>query len=136
MSALSITAASVVPGSDANIIYGTAGETITAGMPVYKATSTGKYMKSDTNAGTAEARSVVGIALTGSSLGQPIAVQTSGSVTIGATLTAGVAYYLGGTAGTIVPVADLTTGDYPVSLGIATSTTVLKINITSSGAAL
>jgi hypothetical protein len=58
------------------------------------------------------------------------------AVTIGATLTAGVAYYLSGTPGGIRPVADNTTGDYPVILGIATSTTVLNVKIQEAGVAL
>jgi hypothetical protein len=60
---------------------------------------------------------------------------TAGPVTIGATLTAGVAYYLSGTPGGIRPVADNTTGDYPVILGIATSTTVLNVKIQEAGVA-
>ena len=43
---------------------------------------------------------------------------------------------LSGTAGGIAPVGDLTTGDYPCALGIATSTTVLNVKIQSGGAAL
>ena len=36
MADLSVTAASVVAGSNANIEHGTLGETVTAGQPVYK----------------------------------------------------------------------------------------------------
>jgi hypothetical protein len=43
-------------------------------------------------------------------------------------MTAGVVYYLSGTAGGIRPVADNTTGDYPQVLGMAISTTVLQID--------
>jgi hypothetical protein len=41
----------------------------------------------------------------------------------------GVAYYLSGTPGGVRPVADNTTGDYPLLLGMATSTTVLTVEI-------
>lgn len=136
MSDLSVTAASVVPSADADTTVGTAGEAITAGQQVYKSSSTGKWMKADNNSGTAEARVATGTALTGSSLNQPIVVQRGGSLTIGATLTAGVQYYLSGTAGGLCPVADLTTGMYPESVGIATSTTVLALNYKASGVAL
>jgi hypothetical protein len=51
-------------------------------------------------------------------------------------MTAGVAYYLSGTAGGIRPVADNTTGDYPQVIGIATSGTVMKLGFIAAGAAL
>ena len=54
----------------------------------------------------------------------------------GAAITAGVAYYLSGTPGGICPVADLTTGDSPVILGIATSTTVINLRIQEAGVTL
>lgn len=136
MSDLSVTAASVVQGAGANVDRASnAGETITAGQAVYKAAS-GKWMKADNNSGTALARVPTGIALNDAALDQPLAVLKSGPVTIGATLTAGVAYYLSGTAGGICPVADLTTGMYPCILGIATSATVLDVDIQPSGVAL
>lgn len=59
-----------------------------------------------------------------------------GPITIGATLTAGVAYYCSGTAGGIAPVADVTTGWYVTIVGIATSTTVLDVKFHASGVAL
>src|SRR5690349_19737444 len=111
MADLTITAANCVPGADARLEQGFAGETITAGMPVYKA-STGLWMKADSNSATALARQATGIALTGSSLNQPIVVQKSGSLTLGATMTAGIAYYLSDTAGGICPVADVGSGEY------------------------
>lgn len=136
MSDLSVTAASVVAGTGANIDRtANAGETITAGQAVYKAAS-GKWMKADNNSATALARVPTGIALNGAALDQPLAVLKSGPITIGATLIAGVAYYLSGTPGGICPVADLTTGMYPTVLGLATSTTVLDVDIQSSGVAL
>lgn len=134
MADLSITAASVVTsGSDFSKEVGVAGETITAGMAVYKSSSTGKWMKADNNAASAEARTALGIALTGSSLNQPIVVQTDGDVTIGASLTAGAEYYLSDTAGGICPVADVGSGEYICRIGIAKSTTVLAIDINYPG---
>lgn len=135
MAALTITAANVLPGSNAETRQGTAGATITQGQVVYLDSATNTYKLADTN-GAAALRSPAGIALNGASAGQPLMVQTGGDITIGATLTAGTAYYLGGTAGTIVPVGDLTTGDYPVIIGIAKSTTVLAVKIVESGVAL
>lgn len=135
MADLTITAASVAFASGSKRT-GTAGATITAGQAVYLDSADGKYKLADANSGTAAARSPVGIALHGSLNGQPLTVQTAGSITIGATMTAGVAYYLSATAGGICPVADLTTGAYPTVLGMASSTTVLKLGIQESGVAL
>lgn len=137
MADLVITAANVVAGTGARIENGTAGATITAGQVVYlDSTTTGKWQLADNNSATAAVRAPRGIALHGASLNQPLAVQTEGPITIGAALTAGVAYYLSDTPGGICPVADLASGEYPTVLGMATSTTVLDVDIQSSGVAL
>lgn len=136
MSDLTITAANVVADSDATIEWGTAGEAITAGQVVYRDSTTAKYMKADNNSATAEAKVPRGVALNGAAANQPLAICTRGSVTIGATLSGGVAYYLSDTAGGICPVADLGTGETATILGISTSTTKLKIDIQPSGVTL
>ena len=135
MSDLSITAASVVAVGD-DILHGTAGASVTAGQQVYKDPTTSKWLLADNNSATVAARVPGGTALHAAALNQPLAVQKSGPITIGATLTAGVVYYLSGTPGGICPVADLTTGMYPCAIGIATSTTVLNIDYQPSGVAL
>ena len=134
MADLTITAANVVKGSDASTKRGIAGETIAQGKAVYLA-ATGKYMLADADSATALARQATGIALTGSSLNQPIVVQERGDITIGATLTVGAPYYLSGTAGGICPLADVSTGEYYCMLGLAKSTTVLTLNIIFPGVA-
>ena len=93
-------------------------------------------MKADSNSATAEARAATAIALTGSSLNQPIVVQTSGTITIGATMTAGIQYYLSDTAGGICPVGDLASGMDPILIGIAKSATVLAVDIQDPGVTL
>lgn len=133
---LTITAASVVAGSDAAVRDVTWGTTVTAGKAVTLDSSTGKWVLADSNHATAALRVPKGIALNGGGDGQPGRVLTSGSVTIGATLTAGVAYYLSDTGGGICPVADVGSGERAVIIGIATSTTVLKVAILDSGVAL
>jgi hypothetical protein len=133
MSNLSITAANVVKGTNAVTENGTAGETITAGQALYKSSTTNKWMKADANGASAEIRGATGIALTGSALNQPIVVLKSGQVTIGATLIAGVAYYLSDTAGGICPVADVGTGEYVCLVGLALSTTVLDVAFKYTG---
>lgn len=136
MSDLSITAANVVAGSNSTRDIGTSGETIAAGKAVYKSSTTGLWMLADSNSATAEAKSADGIALCGSSAGQPIVVHTSGPITIGATLTAGTAYYLSDTAGGICPLADVGSGESVCLIGIAASTTVLNVSIQSPGVTL
>lgn len=136
MADLSITAASVTPGSDSVSETGYLGETVTAGQPIYKSSSDGLWYKADNNSATAAARTPGGIAMNGGAVGQPVRVHKSGDLNMGSILTAGVAYYLSDTAGGICPVADLASGEYPCFIGIAKSTSVLKVNITPSGVAL
>ncbi|MCG7507065.1 hypothetical protein [Mesorhizobium retamae] len=133
MADLTITAANVVAGSNARTVHGVAGVAITAGQVVYLSPTSGKYELADTDSATAAVRSAHGIALNGAALNQPISVITEGDVTIGATIEAGTAYYLSGTAGGICPVADVAAGDYPLILGMGKSTTVLAVNIQYPG---
>lgn len=132
---LTITPTSVVAGSNAKKESGVAGEAITAGQPVYLAATTAKFMKSDSDSATAEVRGVRGIALHAASANQPLTIQTDGALTLGATLTVGAPYFLSNTAGGIVPFADLSTGEYPVLLGFATTTGILDVSIVAAGVA-
>lgn len=136
MSDLSITAANVVKGAGAVLEDGYAGETVTAGMPIYRDSSTGKGMKADSNSATAAARQPRGIALNGASDGQPLVIQKEGEITIGATLTPGTTYYLSDTAGGICPLADVGSGEYVCIIGVAKSASVLILGIKYSGVAL
>lgn len=136
MADLSITAANVIAGASASTENGNLGVAVTAGQAVYKGAADGLWYLADNNSATAAARQAMGIALNGGGIGQPVRVLLSGPVTIGATLTAGVAYYLSDTAGGICPVADLGTGEYSCFIGLATSTTVLDVAIKYSGVAL
>lgn len=136
MADLTITAANVVAGVGAETENGTLAETVTAGRVVYKKPADGLWALADNNSATEAAREAMGIALNGGSVNQPVRVLRSGPVTIGATMTAGVAYYLSDTAGGICPVADLGAGEYSCLIGMATSTTVLDVKIQYSGVAL
>lgn len=136
MSDVSITASGVLAGTGATKKLGTAGATITAGKVVYLDSADGKYKLADADSATAAIRSAIGIALNGASDGQPLVVLEAGPITIGGTLTAGTPYYLSTNAGGICPPADITTGDYVVILGIATSSTVLEVNIQEGSTAL
>lgn len=136
MTDISITAANVVAGGNAAKESGVAGETVAAGKAVYRASATRKWMLADSNSGTAEARRAVGIALNTASLNQPLTVQKAGDITIGATVTAGTAYYLSDAPGGICPLADVGSGESVCLLGLAKSTTVIAIDIQFPGVSL
>lgn len=136
MADLSITAANVVAGSNSVQVHGLAGEAIAAGKPVYKASATKKWMLSDSNSGTAEARRVDGVALNGAALNQPLAVHKFGDLTVGSVLTAGASYYLSDTPGGICPFADLASGEDVCLIGVAKSATVLAVDIQTPGVTL
>jgi hypothetical protein len=130
------TPGSVLPGTNAVVESGTAGEAITAGKLVYKAAATKKYMLADTNSATLEARKPTGVALNGASLNQPMDVQTGGDITIGATLVPGTDYYASDTPGGICPRADVGATENVVLVGLAKSATVLGLDIQVSGVTL
>jgi hypothetical protein len=124
---ISITAANVVAGANATIQQGMAGATITAGQVLYMdpASNTLKLCNAMTSTTTAQS---VGIALNGASSGQPISYQIAGDITIGGTIAAGVPYFTSANnSGGVAPFGDLTTGWYPIVLGIGKSTTVMTI---------
>ncbi len=134
MADLSITSASVVAGSGAKKVTGTAGVAVTAGQVVYLDSTTTTYKLADTDSATAAVRSPAGIALHAAAANQPLTVLTSGPVTIGATVAVGDVFYLSGTAGGLAPFADVAAGDYPCIIGICTSTSVLNVKIQEAGA--
>ena len=136
MADISITAANVVKGSNAVVEAGTAGATITAGQVVYKDAADGRYKLADADSATAAAKAPRGIALNGASDGQPLSIIRSGDVTIGATLTAGTAYYLSPVAGGIAPLGDVLSGDDVVLIGLAESASVLAVDIQITGVTL
>lgn len=136
MADLTLTAASVLPGTGATIKQVTSGATVAAGKTVVRDPATNKWVLSDSNHATAALRALDGIALNGASDGQPMTVLTDGPITLGAVLTAGVAYYQSDTAGGICPVADVGSGETATLIGIATSTSSLTVSIQESGVAL
>lgn len=133
MTDLVITAASVVPGADAQIIYSRAGEALAQGKQVYLDPTSKKWMLADSNSATAAARAATGTALNAAALNQPVAIAKGGKVTIGATLTPGTDYYLSDTPGGICPIADVGTGEYVCRVGMAVSATELQLDYLYTG---
>src|SRR5688572_10498061 len=97
MTDISITAANVIAQSNAEIVYGKAGATITAGQMVYQAASDKKWKLADADSATQEIQETGGMALNGAADGQPVANCKGGDVALGAVLTAGARYYLSST---------------------------------------
>lgn len=116
MTALSITASQVLPTNGDPTITGVAGEAITAGQVVYYNASGGNWKLAQGDGTAAEAgQDGYGIALTSApGAGQPVVVATGGHrVTLGAGAApaAGEVYYIGDTAGALVQVGDVGSGD-------------------------
>ena len=135
MADLTINAANVLKGAGSKSRTGIAAVAVTAGQVVYEDAS-GEFALADCDSATAAARSPAGLALHAAAANQPLTILTGGPITIGAAVTAGVGYYLSATAGGICPVADLSSGDYPVFLGFATSASVLNFDPVEAGVAL
>lgn len=128
-----ITPANVAPGAGATFIDGIAGGALPDGAAVYLDTATNTYKLCD--ADVLATSLCAGITTHDAATGQPIRVQNGGDMTLG-TMTLAVAYYVGTGAGEIVPVADIGSGDFVSLIGIAISTTVIRIRILNSGVAL
>lgn len=131
---VTVTAANVVPSSQARFITGRAGATITAGQPVY-VTGANVYYPADANA-SSPAYKVAGIAVNGASVGQRIRICYYDPVfQPGFTSAAGTIYIASATAGGIAPSADAATGHYVTVLGVGLGTDTIKLDIIRSDVA-
>lgn len=135
MADLSVTAASVLAGTNAVVEHGTFGAAVAAGKVVYRDGTTRKYGLADSN-GAASTKVPRGIALNGGADGQPGTIVRSGEVNVGAALTPGTAYYLSDTPGGICPLADVGSGEDVVLLGVAKSASILMLDIQVPGVTL
>lgn len=139
MADLTVTAASVINATSGGSQVGTgiAGETITAGQPLYVKSSDSKLWKAQCD-GTTEEATVVGIALTGAAANQAVAYAANGgTINIGATTVKTTTYVLSATAGGICPQADLVSTNKIVRIGHATDAVgTLLLDIRNTGAAV
>ena len=137
MADLTITATSVVKSTNAAITRQYfAGETITAGQLVYvKTVGTTSTLFKAKCAGTVTEAGILGVALNGGAVGQAIAVQTAGIITIGATVVVGGLYISSSTYGGIAPFADIATTNYVTILGVADTATTITLGISATGIA-
>jgi hypothetical protein len=112
---------------------GVYGETIAAGQSVYLDGADSKYKLADSNATVATAAGR-GIAMTPGVLNGYGYIATGGSIIlVGTTMVVGTEYYVGATAGSIVPYGDLTTGDYVTHLGTGNTSTQMDMLVSASG---
>lgn len=135
MVALSITAAQVVADEAGAIQYDDANEAITPGQAIYYDATLRKWRLADADAVATVPANRVGIAISqAAAAGQGVGGQKTGSVTLGAGAApvVGTAYYVGPTAGSIVPEADVLSGDFPCLLGFGSASNKLKMHVFST----
>lgn len=114
------------------------GATLGVGVPVYLDSTDGEHKAADNNA-SAATRAVKGITFSPGVDGGDGYLVTRGSVVlVGATMVEGAKYYLGATAGEIVPFGDLATGQPVVEIGTCIDSVglVFKVAIDDTGATL
>lgn len=137
MAAITVTAANVVR-VDGEVIYGYyAGATITSGMVVYVDSAGAVQIGTNaSSAGSGVGGQLVGIAMNGGGSGQPITILKNGTINIGGTAAVGKQYCLG-TAGGVIPVDDIATGEFitHVGVGITTANIKLAFNVSAVQAA-
>lgn len=130
--ALSVTVAEVLAGTNAVVDRDkNAGETLTAGQCVYLSAA-GTWLKAQSDGTAVEAGSLgLGFALHASLTGQPVAVQTGGIFTIGATAApvVGTIYVVSATAGSVDAWAALVTTNKITILGICSTAGNIDMSI-------
>lgn len=131
MADVNLTEASVKPTSTTVIVRGNYGDTIVQGTLLYYAPSTNTWEIADctTSATTAAA---TGMALSSGADGQPGRIATGGDVTVDNVSLASPVYILS-EAGQMCPSADLANADYITVVGVASSTTNLKLIFRAAG---
>ena len=132
MGALAVTAAEVI-NNTASTPLANAGETISAaGKSVYLKSSTGKWMLAKCSGTPEEAGNNVrfGVSLHAALADQPLAVQETGILIIGASAapTVGVVYCIGAAFGAIVPQSDLVNPNKITRLGDGASSSTIDMS--------
>lgn len=127
---LSITAGNVeILASTTTVQVVRLGATVTAGQPVYRKSSDGKYYKCDCDDADDALADAAGIIVTGGAADAYGVIVTAGPMDLGASLSVGANYLVSDTAGGIKPAADIASGDNIVSLGVAVATDKFYVDI-------
>lgn len=100
------------------------GETVSPGMPLYE-NADGKYWKA--GASSATLANAKGIALMYGDANDFVQMLEEGEMDMGGTLVLGEGYLVSNTAGNIMPLGDLSTGEFPHLLGWASTAGNLKV---------
>lgn len=139
MADLSVTAANVATVSGGVCKDFVAGEAIAAGQCVYLKSSNNKWMLAQADGtaeevgGTPAAPTRFGIAVSTGVLNQFMAVQETGIITMGATVTVGKIYVVSAAAGGVAPVADITVSTHKLTvLGIGASASTIDMAMKSA----
>jgi hypothetical protein len=140
MADYTLTSSAVVPSDTATLKNYTAGATILAGQPLYSdataldARNLGKVKPADAN-GSLATSTLVGIAASSASSGQPVRVITADSdYTHGlTTVVAGQIIVVSATAGGLAPASDMASGMFPAVAMITTSATKAVVSIVNGG---
>jgi hypothetical protein len=130
---IGFTAGNVVATSASTVkASGTSGEAITTGQAVFLDPADGRIKKAQANSSSStHAPNIVGVALDrAEGANQPITYATSGDVTFGSGLTQGQVYVVSAAnAGGIAPYSDLAATNFVAFLGVALSTTVMRLGL-------
>ena len=127
--------ATITPGSgtSARQNVNTAGTTITAGQPVYQDPTDYRFYPADAN-GAFPLYDVVGIAVNNCAIGQPVSVVfEDDAFTPGCTMAVGDIICLSAAVGKICPSSDNASGMFVADLGVAITTTTMKLRINKAG---
>ncbi|MEM1224615.1 MAG: hypothetical protein AAGJ40_02900 [Planctomycetota bacterium] len=134
MADLSITPASVGLTASTAVSSVQVGEAVTQGQPGYLNATDGKYYLSQADDTSVAAAATV-IFLTGAPAdGYAVVARQSATIDIGATLTIGTMYVVSATKGGVAPATDLTSGDYVTQIGLAKTTSSIKLTMLATGA--
>ena len=131
---LVVVAANVQPTANLQTKRKNAAELITAGQSVL-VNAAGELELSENDLVVADAE-CAGVALTGANANHPCEYGIKGEVNMGAILSIGEVYVVGAAAGAIAPTADPGSGDFRTLIGVATTTSLLKLGPLASGVAI
>ena len=133
MADLTVVAANVKPAASTVTKKGIAGEAISAGESVFKAADGGIELCENDQAALDAA--CIGVALNDAAVDQPIEYAITGDVNMGAIMTIGQTYVVGAAPGGIAPEVDVIATEFLTVIGVATTTSNLKLGILQSGVA-
>lgn len=122
----------------ANMPSFVAGEAVVPGAVVTVDPSTREVVLAQATPSPTYVKNIQGLALNGGEDGQPVKIAETGIVTLSATacVVAGVVYCLSPTTpGQLVPHADLSAGQLVQIVGVAISTTQIRLTIFNTGVA-